>query len=413
MPTKIELLDAIMSAGKTEGIIKWMLSNPQNKYLYVSPMLTEVEERIPTACQALEFVYPCTESYKTKGQHLLALLQEGCNVSFTHSLFSDLSKQHLALIRKHEYVLVVDEEVAFIEAYKGKYKRDDILSLEKAGHIKIDEEDLGRVIWNWYDDEEITDTAYSMLKRMSDLGMLYCARRDRRIMVVHLPVELVQASRRVILLTYLFEGSVMEAFMKLKGMDVVPFTEVKLMKETKDVLKRAKSLINFVDTPTTKGVSKLSMSYTWYENNASSVNLERISDAIFSIYRKYNSKEDFLFTAPKPFSDIEYIKKYRVKKHLLHKKMPKDVDWIYCGTKATNIWSHKSVVVHAYNRYVNMSIKAYLQDYGSPPDDDKFALSEMVQFIWRSCIRKDEPIQLCIFSPRMKKLLCDWLDSGN
>ena len=110
-------------------------------------MLTEVEERIPEACRALEFVYPCTEEYKTKGEHLLKLLQEGCNISFTHSLFTDLTKHHLALIKKHEYVLIVDEEVAFIEPYKGIYDRDDILSLEKAGHIRVLEDDLGRVEW--------------------------------------------------------------------------------------------------------------------------------------------------------------------------------------------------------------------------------------------------------------------------
>jgi len=410
--TKIELLDSIMGSGKTQGVIQWMLNNPQNKYLYVSPMLTEVEERIPTACQALEFTYPCTEEYKTKGQHLLKLLEEGCNVSFTHSLFTDLTKQHLALIRKHEYVLIVDEEVAFIEPYKGNYSRDDIVSLEKAGHIRVEEDNLGRVVWQWYDDNEMNDTAYSKLKRMSDLGMLYCAKRDRKIMVVHLPIELVQSSRRVILLTYLFKGSVMESFMDLKGIEIVPFKEVIPPKTTKDVLTKAKSLITFIDTTTTKAVSNLSMSSTWYSKNATTADLERISNAIFSVYRKFGDKESFIFTAPKSLADYEYVKEERLKRNIIHKKMPKDVDWIYCGTKATNMWSHKSIAVHAYNRYVNTAIKAYLQDYGTPPDDDMFALSEMVQWIFRTCIRNDEPLQLCILNSRMKRLLTDWLNGS-
>lgn len=408
--TKIELLDSIMGSGKTQGVIQWMLNNPQNKYLYVSPMLTEIEERIPTACQALEFTYPCTEEYKTKGQHLLKLLEEGCNVSFTHSLFTDLTKQHLALIRKHEYVLIVDEEVAFIEPYKGNYSRDDIVSLEKAGHIRVEEDNLGRVVWQWYDDNEMNDTAYSKLKRMSDLGMLYCAKRDRKIMVVHLPIELVQSSRRVILLTYLFKGSVMESFMDLKGIEIVPFKEVIPPKTTKDVLTKAKSLITFIDTTTTKAVSNLSMSSTWYSKNATTADLEKVSNAIFSVYRKFGDKESFIFTAPKSLADYQYVKDEKLKRNIIHKKMPKDVDWIYCGTKATNMWSHKSIAVHAYNRYVNTAIKAYLQDYGTPPDDDMFALSEMVQWIFRTCIRNDEPLQLCILNNRMKGLLCNWLN---
>lgn len=40
---KVEVLDAIMGSGKTLGIIRWMLDNPNNRYLYVSPMLSEVE----------------------------------------------------------------------------------------------------------------------------------------------------------------------------------------------------------------------------------------------------------------------------------------------------------------------------------------------------------------------------------
>lgn len=77
MITKIEVLDAIMGSGKTHGIIKWMLSNPSNKYLYISPMLTEVEQRTPDACEALEFTFPTTEDHKTKSLHLLELLREG------------------------------------------------------------------------------------------------------------------------------------------------------------------------------------------------------------------------------------------------------------------------------------------------------------------------------------------------
>lgn len=240
--------------------------------------------------------------------------------------------------------------------------------------------------------------------------MLYCAKRDRRIMVVHLPIELVQSSRRVILLTYLFKGSVMEAFMKLKKVEVVPFTEVKLLKTTEEVLNRAKELITFIDTPSTKLVSKLSMSSTWYNKNATLADLQKISNALFSVYSKYGTRDNFIFTAPKALSDYSYIKKERITKHILNKRMPKDVDWIYCGTKATNLWAHKTVAVHAYNRFVNTAIKAYLQDYGTPPDDDMFALSEMVQWIYRTQIREDKPIELCIMSLRMKKLLTEWLE---
>src|SRR5690554_1950305 len=90
---QIEVLDAIMGSGKTTGIIQWMLDHPNNKYLYVSPLLHEVEERIPSECESLGFVAPNTEQHNTKGEHLLELLKDGHNVSFTHSLFTSLSSE--------------------------------------------------------------------------------------------------------------------------------------------------------------------------------------------------------------------------------------------------------------------------------------------------------------------------------
>ena len=43
-------------------------------------------------------------------------------------------------------------------------------------------------------------------------------------------------------------------------------------------------------------------------------------------------------------------------------------------------------------------------------DEDLFALSEMLQFIWRSAIREGKDIHLYIPSSRMRGLLETWLD---
>lgn len=57
-----------------------------------------------------------------------------------------------------------------------------------------------------------------------------------------------------------------------------------------------------------------------------------------------------------------------------------------------------------------VSLVAYLQDYGFPLDRDEYAISEMVQFIWRSSIRNGEEIHLYILSKRMLNLFKSWLD---
>ena len=165
-------------------------------------MLKEVEERIPEACIALEFTFPTTEEHRTKSEHLLELLRDGCNISFTHSLFSELSKKHLEQIAKHNYVLVIDEEVSLIEPYQGRYKKGDIISLEEAGHIRVDEDNLGKVEWLWK--EMSDDTQYSGLQRLCPIDMLYCSKRNREMMVTQLPMSLVESAKRTIILSYLF-----------------------------------------------------------------------------------------------------------------------------------------------------------------------------------------------------------------
>ena len=404
--TKIEVLDAVMGSGKTTGIISWMIANPQNKYLYVSPMLTEVEERIPTACESLEFTFPNTEEFHSKGEHLLSLLVRGKNISFTHSLFSDMTKDHLYWIEKHGYVLIVDEEIDFIESYKGVYGKDDIVSLEKSGHVSVDEDNLGKVSWTW--DTMEGSTVYSRLKRLCDLDMLYCAKRDREMMVIHLPLELVAKSNRTILLTYLFEGSVMECFMKMRGVEISKFTELGEYSD-KEIKEKAKSLIQLIETKTTKQVKHYSMSYIWYTNSARKEELDHISRAIFSVYRKA-PKGDFLFTAPKEVSTRYDERGRKRKRTILHRDLP-DEYYLYSGAKATNIYADRSFLVHAYNRYPNLVVKAYLQDYAYPPNEDRFALSEMIQWIWRSRVRNDQPIFLCVLNKRMEKLLLEWLNS--
>lgn len=410
MTSKVEVLDAIMGSGKTQGIIKWMLENPNNKYLYISPMLSEVEERIPAACESLEFAFPSTEEHKTKSAHLLKLLKAGCNVAFTHSLFTELSKEHLQAIKDQKYVMVIDEEVSLIEPYKGKYKKGDIVSLEQAGHIKVDEENLGKVGWLWEAMSE--DTQYSGLKRLCDMDMIYCSKRSRDMMVVQLPIALVDSAQRTIILSYLFKGSVMESFLKLKGIDVVDFTEVPLMKDTNTVLKEASNLIKFCHLPSTTAVKGYSMTNTWYTTNATKDQLKKLGGAIRGVYRKVG-KDNLLLTMPKDSTLKEVNNKKNVRLVVPKEVNPSEV-FLYCGARATNDYAHKTTVIHAYNRFVNTVVKAYLQDYGKElnaiPDDDQFALSEMVQWIWRTRIRKDQTIDVYILPSRMEKLLKDWLN---
>ena len=55
-------------------------------------------------------------------------------------------------------------------------------------------------------------------------------------------------------------------------------------------------------------------------------------------------------------------------------------------------------------------MKNYFLAYGVEVQEDVYALSEMIQWIWRSAIRDGEEIWVYIPSNRMRALLENWLN---
>ena len=53
---------------------------------------------------------------------------------------------------------------------------------------------------------------------------------------------------------------------------------------------------------------------------------------------------------------------------------------------------------------------SYLSERGVDFNKELYALSEMIQFIWRGCIRQGQPMKVLVVSKRMRKLLEDWIN---
>ena len=63
------------------------------------------------------------------------------------------------------------------------------------------------------------------------------------------------------------------------------------------------------------------------------------------------------------------------------------------------------------NQFINPNIKDFFNTKKVVVNEDKWALSELLQWIWRGRIRRNEPMNLDIPSKRMRNLLYDWLDN--
>jgi hypothetical protein len=83
--------------------------------------------------------------------------------------------------------------------------------------------------------------------------------------------------------------------------------------------------------------------------------------------------------------------------------------FVPCNSRATNEYKGKKALAYIANRFTNPCIKQFFNANGVEIDEDKIALSELVQWIFRSAIRDGKEVYLYIPSKRMRSLLQNWL----
>jgi hypothetical protein len=81
------------------------------------------------------------------------------------------------------------------------------------------------------------------------------------------------------------------------------------------------------------------------------------------------------------------------------------------NTKATNQYKNRDCLVYVANLLTNVNEKKFYAMHGVTVNEDVYALSIMIQWIWRSAIREGNELNLYIPSRRTRKLLIDWIDS--
>ena len=404
----VEIVDSIMGSGKSTEIIKWIDANYHQRYIYVSPLLSEVESggRLHQAVSNVEFHSP-EDVGDGKSAAMLELLKAGANVSCTHSLYKLMTDEHFEAIAQHDYVVVVDEEIGLIEAFND-YSIEDLKWLIKEGFIKVGEND-GMVVWvNQSVEVACPSHKYYRLRQMCNSGCLYTTKRSDTMLTVQLPSKLLESAKRVIILTYLFKGNILDSFLKLKGFESVPFSEPLALRSICG--KKLRELLA-IEQPPKNFKLRNKLTYSWYMNPMKG-DLQVVKNAILRTCRNWGvPSENILYTFPKYRSSLSTAKGEKIKPTGYIVKPTGNPCWLAASTRATNNHAHVTHMIHAYNRHTNVAVASYLQDWDCPVKTDVFALSEMIQWLWRGCIRNGEVMHVCVFSSRMEKLLRDWLES--
>lgn len=408
-PVKINVVDSLMGTGKTQAAINY-INSTDKKIMYVTPYLTEVE-RIIKACPDKRFKQPVNyNGTASKMISLKHLLDNGENIVTTHALFHQFDDQTIELCYGQGYVLIMDEVTDVIDVYPMG-KEDTKIMLEKFVEVK----ENGILKWI---ESEYNDPKFLEEKRLCEMECL--AMYGDSLMMWLFPVKIFQAFHESYILTYMFSGQMQKYYydfndldynyMYVDGdaMDNYHFVTEPVQHESKY---NYKELIHILEDEklNTIGKAPAALSKTWYERNANTGLMKTLKDNTRNYFtnKKIVIKDNKLVPSWSKNNIWTTFKDY--KQLLSGKGYTKG--FLPSNVRATNDYQDCSAVAYLINKYFNPYIKHFFTTKGIEVDEDAYAVSEMLQFIWRSAIRQGKPISVYIPSSRMRTLLEQWIES--
>lgn len=385
-----------MGRGKTSAAIRYMNQNRKDrKFLFVTPYLTEVQR----ICGYCDFEEPDGD-ISTKSTNLKLKMRMRRNLAMTHSLFYLMDLEALELARENHYSLIIDESVNIVEKVPTSAKDFKIIL-----DTLTTEDKIGRLHWK---DPEY-EGRFDDYKKKADQGNLF--HLDSALLNITNP-DLFTAFDEVIMLTYLFEGQTQKAYMdyfkipyRVVGVETdaygYRFSDSPDSPPPIDL----SGLIHIIDRPkmNQKFDGYYPLSKNWYSKKDAGdediITLRRCLNNFFTRIAKTDSTHR-IWTCFK-----------EDKKKITGPQCKYSSSFLPMNIRATNEYREATAVAYLVNRFPDPNLIKFFGERGIAIDADQFALSEMIQFIWRSAIRDNRPITVYIPSERMRSLLIAWMKS--
>lgn len=412
--TKITIIDGVCGSGKTTGIMKLMKEQRYKKFIYFTPNLSECHRVAGTEpksstndvpktqkngeyiyapdsdynCSELEFKHPVSKGRRQKTGSFIELVSNRENIVSSHKMFTQLGADVQKLISEMSYVGVLDEVVAPIEKYPmSKNNRDEMF---EHGYVYLAEDGI-TLKWNYtnYPNRKAGDIFYKE-KKLIDSGNLIML--NDTVMLWEMSEELFNSFAEVYILTYQFEGSMLEWFFKAKGISY------EIEDKTPTNLKYG-YLINIIEDERLNtigdGYTALSSNGTGKLNEAQTKELK----ANLSRLRKYNFADggvkSRMFTCVKSASSKLAVDGWKTA-HVVH------------NIRGSNEYRHVKNCAYLFNVFLSPEHKQYFEKLGVDIDEDTYALNSLLQWLFRSQLRDRKPVNLYIPSRRMRELLKEW-----
>jgi len=393
----LKVVDAGCGVGKTTSMINFINESGENeKFLYITPFLTEVD-RIKNSCADKNFQEPA--ELPTKTEDLLRLIEKGYNVVSTHALFKKLTDKILDLTQFNDYILIIDEAADVIEEIE--ITKNDLKTIISE-YTTIDENNT--VHWNeWNNDYEGRFEDY---KNMIQMGGVKAHRSDTGeiiSLVWTFPISIFESFKEVYILTYMFNGQ--KAYYEYNNVNIINMY-VKDFHLTTEPQKydysEQKKLITVIEDEKLNAIgnNRGSLSMSWFNRNSKTILIQQLKNNINNFFKnvmKGTPINQKLWTTFKEYSEIVKGKGYTNA-------------FVPINIRATNDYKETTAVAYIANRYMKPTLKHFFEVENINVDEDTYALSELIQFIYRSAIRDGKPITVYIPSKRMRELFIDWIN---
>lgn len=409
-----------MGGGKTSAAITYINDHPEKKFLYITPYLDEAT-RVNKACPAANFMEP---SDKIKGcgfkkwKHTLKLLEEERNVASTHAAAVYYTPEMLEKLKEKDYTIIIDESVNAFEQGIG-ISNADVEMLVESGYMSRRED--GTLVAGkrkYPEDGKYSHIIHTLLTRpllrlKNDKSETAKTKKEYLWYWVF-PKEFLTCVEDVIVLTYMFEGSMMESWLNVCEIDYryigVSRSECGKYRFSDkldympEYVRSIKNLVHVVHHDKMNAIggdrrTDTNLSKGWFKSHPDGI--EKLRRNLVNYYRNLthvSTKEKLCGVYPEPgiWSKLRGDG-FRNRK-------------LTYNQRSTNAYKAANTLAYLVNVYPNKSVYGWFYKSGFPFDQDKYALSTMIQWIWRSAIRDGEEITIYVPSMRMRMLLEEWME---
>ena len=249
-------------------------------------------------------------------------------------------------------------------------------------------------------------------KRLCDLGSLVCYGND--LMVWLFPIETFNSFRNIFILTYKFELQLQKyyydyyglqyQFWSVEGNDLENYHLVTYEPNKSYLDYNYEQLIHICEIEKLNliGDRDTDLSKSWYVRNKNNTSIKVLKNNIQNFFRniRNDNSSDNIWTTFKDYQSLLKGKGYTK-------------GYLPLNSRATNEYRERTSVAYPVNRYLNPFVKNFFNSNNIEVDENGFALSEMLQFIWRSAIRDGKEIWVYIPSIRMRNLLKQWIKQNS